>query len=392
MKNNLPLECVRYFLGLFSAVFGLLLMAGCCHVYTSYPLVRDPAVVKPGNPLPVGIWNSGPPYNIEARIGPDGHATVASLAWNKENERYELLATEAWLTPRSGEAAPGRGFISIRQKNANGHLIERYGLLEYGLRDKTLVVWEAQREVFRRAIEAGELEGAIYENGEDVVINTPKEKLFAYLEHPDHLLSERPDARPVKPLFFYTRPNVLQLANGNPEEITGAAGLDTGGSATMKEPTPLTLVTSIKAKSVGLFSPPPTPVGPDGLAPKPTGQPTLQTNTTRIPAVFGTSFGACFVVDGSPAEAKVALTAIWRFPDPGLADPSRAHPWYREEYLKCFEIGKPAFQSFTFRDDWALVPGVWTMELWQGERRLLVQDFEVYRPTEPANNAAAEGK
>jgi hypothetical protein len=41
---------------------------------------------------------------------------------------------------------------------------------------------------------------------------------------------------------------------------------------------------------------------------------------------------------------------------------------------------KNLFVGYAFEDQDELVPGLWSLELWQGDRRLLGKGFIVYRP------------
>ena len=41
---------------------------------------------------------------------------------------------------------------------------------------------------------------------------------------------------------------------------------------------------------------------------------------------------------------------------------------------------KDLFIGYLFEEDFTLVPGVWTFEVWNGNRKLLEKKFTVYKP------------
>jgi hypothetical protein len=46
-------------------------------------------------------------------------------------------------------------------------------------------------------------------------------------------------------------------------------------------------------------------------------------------------------------------------------------------------IGEKVADLYTLEDIFELVPGVWTVELWDGERKLLTQSFTLETPAAP---------
>jgi hypothetical protein len=45
------------------------------------------------------------------------------------------------------------------------------------------------------------------------------------------------------------------------------------------------------------------------------------------------------------------------------------------------KIGAVAYNGYTFDEDWELVPGTWIFEVWEGDRKLASQSFDVIRAT-----------
>jgi hypothetical protein len=93
-----------------------------------------------------------------------------------------------------------------------------------------------------------------------------------------------------------------------------------------------------------------------------------------IPAQIGTTFGLRYKVIGTPAHADVTIRKIISFPPPGL-QPSPGKLVSRVESVEETRIGETVGALYTLEDRFELVPGIWTFELWDGERKLLTQSF-----------------
>jgi len=106
-------------------------------------------------------------------------------------------------------------------------------------------------------------------------------------------------------------------------------------------------------------------------------------STTTIPARIGISFGVRYKIVGEPDNAEVTLRKIISFPPPGL-QPSRGKIVPQSESKVETTIGETVADLYTLEDSFELVPGVWTVELWDGERKLLVQSFVLEKPEAPA--------
>jgi Domain of unknown function (DUF3859) len=102
--------------------------------------------------------------------------------------------------------------------------------------------------------------------------------------------------------------------------------------------------------------------------------------TTRIEAKIGVHFGMRYRVVGRPNNATVKLTSVTLYPAPGLKNPKAASHQPRGEHPLFATIGQINYRGYVFEQDWELVPGVWTFELWDGERKLASQAFNVVKP------------
>lgn len=100
---------------------------------------------------------------------------------------------------------------------------------------------------------------------------------------------------------------------------------------------------------------------------------------TKIEASRGVVIGAELTVIGAPRHAKVPIKVVWRYPEPGLTNPESKATTTSDEYTDTQTIGEkfPIFWGLT--QDWHLVPGIWTLEVWHGERKLVTQPFQIVR-------------
>ena len=99
-----------------------------------------------------------------------------------------------------------------------------------------------------------------------------------------------------------------------------------------------------------------------------------------VEAQVGTVIGAELTIVGSPRRAKVPLKVVWRYPAPGLTNPDSKETKTTDEYFDIQLVGEkfPIFWGLT--QDWHLVPGTWTLEVWHFDRKLVTQLFEVKKP------------
>jgi len=95
----------------------------------------------------------------------------------------------------------------------------------------------------------------------------------------------------------------------------------------------------------------------------------------NISIKVGTVFGVQVHIIGKPAGAKVPIRVIWRYPEPGIKSPTTGTTKFSDEYTDSRTIGSRPLFYWKLGEEYVLVPGIWTLELWQGDRKLLAQDF-----------------
>ena len=93
-------------------------------------------------------------------------------------------------------------------------------------------------------------------------------------------------------------------------------------------------------------------------------------------------FGAEVALKGSPRGYAPRIRVVWLYPRPGLANPNTGKVSLRDEYeVTDWKVGN------TYNFYWTLdasapgvwVPGRWTLQLWQGDRLLAEQAFELVK-------------
>jgi hypothetical protein len=100
---------------------------------------------------------------------------------------------------------------------------------------------------------------------------------------------------------------------------------------------------------------------------------------TKIKA-SGVVIVAEVIVVGAPRHAKVPIKVVWHYPQPGLTNPESKTTTTSDEYMDAQIINEKFPIVWGLTQDWHLVPGTWTLEIWQGERKLATQQFQLMKP------------
>ncbi|MPZ37264.1 MAG: DUF3859 domain-containing protein [Rhizobiales bacterium] len=102
--------------------------------------------------------------------------------------------------------------------------------------------------------------------------------------------------------------------------------------------------------------------------------------TTRVEAKIGLHFGIRYRLVGRPSGATIKLISVTQYPAPGLKNPKADGSQLRGEHSLFATIGQVNYRGYVFEQDWEIVPGSWTLELWDGKRKLISQTFDVIKP------------
>ena len=101
--------------------------------------------------------------------------------------------------------------------------------------------------------------------------------------------------------------------------------------------------------------------------------------TATIAARLCVSFGFEYLLVGTPANVDVPIKMVTRFPAAGVSNPETGLTTHRHEAIVMRTIGQLHFRSYTLEREWEVVPGTWTFELWDNDRKLLERSFMLIR-------------
>lgn len=103
----------------------------------------------------------------------------------------------------------------------------------------------------------------------------------------------------------------------------------------------------------------------------------LVKSTTTVPGRLGVRFGFRYRIIGT--GDKVTLKRMIHVPEPGVHDPETGNTVLTSVVMADTRIGTMEIAGYQFGHDWEIVPGTWTIELWDGDRKLANQRFQVVR-------------
>ena len=92
-------------------------------------------------------------------------------------------------------------------------------------------------------------------------------------------------------------------------------------------------------------------------------------------ASIGTQFGIRFRSVGEPRNTEVTLRSVWRIPEPGITNPKTGKT-FRESVVNFpHMLGTTHVRGYSLDESWEIARGVWTLQIWQGDRKLLERSF-----------------
>ncbi|MCB1475141.1 MAG: DUF3859 domain-containing protein [Rhodobiaceae bacterium] len=105
----------------------------------------------------------------------------------------------------------------------------------------------------------------------------------------------------------------------------------------------------------------------------------LTERTTTIAGRVGLEFGLRYVAVGAPEGVEVPLDIVLTFPPEGLPDPTEKTPIHKTEFSRTKKIGETVYLGYGFENNWEIVPGTWTFEIFHKGQKLAEQRFTVTR-------------
>ena len=94
-------------------------------------------------------------------------------------------------------------------------------------------------------------------------------------------------------------------------------------------------------------------------------------------ARVGVGFGARFRSFGERDGERAMLRAVWTIPAPGIVNPTNGNAYRQSVAEFSTTIGTNHWRGYSFDESWEVVPGTWTLEIWQDDRKLLEKSFEI---------------
>jgi hypothetical protein len=110
------------------------------------------------------------------------------------------------------------------------------------------------------------------------------------------------------------------------------------------------------------------------------GETKLVRRSNIVPATIGTHFGFRYSIVGNPNGAAVNLRMVGQYPSGGAHDQTTGQTLKGWEFVSPAILGAESYYDYALEQDWELIPGNWTLEIWQGNRKLAEQSFTVVKP------------
>jgi hypothetical protein len=98
--------------------------------------------------------------------------------------------------------------------------------------------------------------------------------------------------------------------------------------------------------------------------------------TQEVPLKIGIHFGMRYRVTGAVAGQRIVVTKIVRFPTI-LTPPSPARSASRVVNMVELAVGATSYTDYTLEQPWELVPGTWTFQFFERDRKLAELGFSV---------------
>lgn len=113
----------------------------------------------------------------------------------------------------------------------------------------------------------------------------------------------------------------------------------------------------------------------------PTSQVLKQTSklineTQIIPAKVGTTFGFRFVIHGNPKGQRTNLRSVFSFPPMTNATTGQTYTRFEANISVPLE-DKDAAMYYDLTHPWEVVPGKWTFQIFDNDKKLLEEDFSL---------------
>lgn len=104
----------------------------------------------------------------------------------------------------------------------------------------------------------------------------------------------------------------------------------------------------------------------------------FESDSTDVLGKVGTQFGVEFRIDGEPSEDSVTLYLTLMFPPQGMHNPNTGRTMHTAKItFPNMKIGARCVVGYGFDNEWEIVPGVWTEQIWYQDHMLAQRSFTV---------------
>jgi len=164
--------------------------------------------------------------------------------------------------------------------------------------------------------------------------------------------------------------------------LLAAAGRAAAQTPTVPEPAPT--ISGITITNVGTYTAETTSAPARSGQQSPTGTVGTADNwhfvsdSTDVAGKVGTQFGIEFRIDGTSASESVTLYLALTFPPQGIRNPNTGETLHSARIaFPNMKIGALCILGYGFDNDWEIVPGSWTEQIWYQNRLLAERSFTV---------------
>src|SRR5262249_8206150 len=115
----------------------------------------------------------------------------------------------------------------------------------------------------------------------------------------------------------------------------------------------------------------------------------LLPDSPAVSAHVGIGFGIRFRSFGDKDGPQAPLRSVRKIPEPGIHNPTNGNTYRQSVSEFTTTIGNAHWRGYGFDEPWEVVPGTWTIEIWQGDRKLLEQSFTITAGQSGAGQSSA---
>jgi hypothetical protein len=99
--------------------------------------------------------------------------------------------------------------------------------------------------------------------------------------------------------------------------------------------------------------------------------------TDTIPVRPKLKFGFRYLINGAPDDAPVEIKQVTIYPSGGVNNPKKGL-LHANSFSTTYRTGMSrVFAGYDVDEDWELVPGTWTIQLWIGKEKFAEQSFSL---------------